>query len=159
VEKGLVGAFFISLFVEMYGIPLTILFASKHFFTATNLPKDIVEFDFLGVGFSMDVSMAYGAVLMVIGAFLVILGWITLYRNIKKGFVTTGIYSFSRHPQYLGFILVNIGWIFGWPTIITLVFAPILIYKYISVCKKEELEVSKEFPRYKDYKKTVPFFI
>ncbi|MFC1769414.1 hypothetical protein ACFLZX_06665, partial [Nanoarchaeota archaeon] len=30
-EYGLVGAFFISLFVEMYGIPLSILFASKYF--------------------------------------------------------------------------------------------------------------------------------
>src|SRR3990167_2939974 len=32
VEYGLVSAFFVSLFVEMYGVPLTILLASKYFY-------------------------------------------------------------------------------------------------------------------------------
>ncbi|WP_429221670.1 methyltransferase family protein [Methanobacterium oryzae] len=161
VEYGLVSAFFISLFIEMYGIPLTVLFASKYFFTpGIQLPPNIVSFYFLGVGFGMDIAMTYGAILMLIGMFIIIIGWIKLYRSTKKdGLVTDGIYAYSRHPQYLGFILIILGWFFGWPTIITLVLAPILIYKYIKVCKTEEKEISKEFPEYKEYKENVPLFI
>jgi len=161
IEYGLVSAFFISLFVEMYGIPLAIIFTSKYFFdTSAVLPNVIFEFNFLGVGFGMDVAMAYGSVLMLIGMFLIIVGWIELYRNSKKrGLVVSGIYSYSRHPQYFGFILIIIGWFVGWPTILTIVFSPILVYKYIRLCKTEEKEVSRKFPEYKKYKGRVPFFI
>lgn len=159
-EKGLVSAFFISLFVEMYGIPLTILFTSKYFFTTTHLPNNVITFNFFGVGFGMDLGMAYAAVLMIAGALLIMIGWITLYRNIKrKGLVTNGIYSYSRHPQYFGFILIITGWFIGWPTILTVVFAPILIYKYIRVCKTEEKEMLNKFSEYQKYKERVPFFI
>lgn len=161
VEYGLVSAFFISLFIEMYGIPLTVLFASKYFFTpGTQLPPNIVNFYFLGVGFGMDIAMTYGAILMLIGMSIIITGWIKLYMSTKEdGLVTDGIYAYSRHPQYLGFILIILGWLFGWPTIITVVMAPILIYKYIRVCKTEEEEISNEFPEYKEYKENVPLFI
>lgn len=162
-EKGLVTAFFVSLFVEMYGIPLTLLFASKYFAPSVDLPSNVVNFTLFGVGFGMDLAMTYSAVLMTIGAILIITGWISLYYGVKKGkeenknvFVTNGIYSYSRHPQYLGFILVIIGWFIGWPTIITLVFAPILIYKYVRVCLTEEKEV---YPELNDYRKRVPMFI
>jgi methanethiol S-methyltransferase len=161
VEYGLVSAFFVSLFIEMYGIPLTVLFASKYFFTpGTQLPPNVVSFYFLGVGFGMDIAMTYGAILMLIGMFIIIMGWVKLYRSTKEdGLVTDGIYAYSRHPQYLGFILIILGWLFGWPTIITVVLAPILIYKYIKVCKTEEEEISKEFPEYNKYKENVPLFI
>ncbi len=159
-EYSLVSAFFISLFIEMYGIPLTVLFASKYFFTLKDLPSDVVAFEFLGVGFGMDLAMAYGAVLMTIGGLLIMMAWITLYRKIKmEGLVTSGIYSYSRHPQYFGFILIIAGWFIGWPTILTAVFAPILIYKYIRVCRAEEKEVSTQFSQYQGYKERVPFFI
>jgi len=94
------------------------------------------------------------------GMTLIILGWVTLYRNTKKeGLVTSGIYNYSRHPQYLGFILIILGWFFGWPTPLTLIFAPILIYKYVTVCRKEEIEVKKEHPEYDNYRSKVPFMI
>jgi len=160
-EYGLAAAFFVSLFVEMYGIPLTILFASKYFYKpSVILPEYVVSFSLFGVNFGMDLAMTYAAVLMVAGGLLILLGWVTLYRNVKKGgLVKEGIYSYSRHPQYVGFILIVLGWFIGWPTILTLVMAPVLIYKYVSVCRKEELEVARIFPQYEDYKKEVPFFI
>ena len=97
---------------------------------------------------------------MTIGAILIGYAWITLYRNVKKNqFVTTGVYSISRHPQYLGFLLVIIGWFIGWPTILTLIFSPILIYKYIKVSLTEEDEMKKIDPNYSEYAKKTPFMI
>lgn len=160
VEYGLVGAFFVSLFVEMYGIPLTILFASKYLYQAgINVPPNVIEFQLLGVGFGMDMAMAYAAALMSIGTILIITGWGTLYKNVKSsGLVTNGIYKYSRHPQYLGFLLVIVGWFIGWPTLISLVFVPILVYKYVRVCTTEEKEIAKDH-EYMKYKEKVPFFI
>lgn len=159
-EHGLAAAFFISLFVEMYGLPLTILFASKYFYSPEiALPQNVATFNLPGFSFSMDWAMAYGAVLIIIGMGLILAGWINLYKAAKKEkLVTTGIYRYSRHPQYLGFILIILGWLFGWPTILTVIFAPILVYKYIRVCQTEEKEMEK-FGDYKRYREKVPFFI
>jgi len=159
-EYGLATAFFVSLFIEMYGIPLTILLASKYFFNPnTILPAHVVEFHFFGVGFSMDVGMTYGTILMIIGGLFILTGWVTLYRNLKKNvkLVTTGIYSLSRHPQYVGFILIIVGWLVAWPTILTVVLSPILVYKYLRVCATEEKEMAS--PEYEEYKKSVPMLI
>jgi protein-S-isoprenylcysteine O-methyltransferase Ste14 len=158
-EFGLVSAFFISLFIEMYGIPLTIFFASKSFYTSNvELPNVVYKFQFLGVNISMTVAMIYGTVLMIIGMILIIIAWITLYKNIEENTVVAkGIYSYSRHPQYFGFILIIIGWLIGWPTILTVIFAPILIFTYIRVCKIEEKELA-HIEEYENYKNSVPFF-
>lgn len=159
-EYGVVTAFFVSLFIEMYGIPLTVLFASNYVSgSATSVPNTIIGFEFLGVNIGMSLAMVYGTVLMTLGMALIIIGWRTLYKNVRDSeIVTRGIYSYSRHPQYLGFIFIVIGWLVGWPTILTVVFAPILIYMYVRVSKIEEGELSDN-KEYEDYKKEVPFFI
>lgn len=160
VEYGLVSAFFVSLFIEMYGIPLTILFASKYLYSpGINLPSNVIQFYMFGVGFGMDLAMSYAAILMIVGTLLIITGWVTLYRSVKnREIVTNGIYAFSRHPQYLGFIMVIAGWFIGWPTIISLIFVPILVYKYIRVCRTEEREIAAD-DSYQHYREKVPFFI
>ena len=159
-EYGLVTAFFVSLFVEMYGIPLTILLASKSIDgPVVGLADVVYEFEFLGVNIAMDMAMLYASILIVIGTIFIIAGWYTLYKNIKKvELVTTGLYSYSRHPQYFGFILIIIGWLVGWPTILTIIFALILIYKYVKVCKVEEKELA-HIKEYQNYKNNVPFLI
>ena len=160
-EYGLVTAFFVSLFVEMYGIPFTLLFASKYMLSpGVVLPPNVVTFSLFGVSFGMDLAMFYGAIIMTIGGLLIVIGWITLYLAVKKQqFVTGGIYNWSRHPQYLGFILVIVGWLIGWPTIITIIFSPILIYKYIRVARTEEQEMELINPAYRNYKNKTPFLI
>ena len=159
-EYGIVTAFFVSLFVEMYGIPLTILFASNSFNSPyIGIAEVVYEFKIFGVSIAMDIAMVYASVLIIIGTIFILVAWITLYKKIKKEeLVTTGIYSYSRHPQYFGFILIIIGWFVGWPTILTVIFAVILIYKYIRVCKIEEKELAP-VKNYQDYKEKVPFFI
>lgn len=162
IDYSLAVAFFMSLFIEMYGMPLTILFASKYFFTPnTKLPNNVIEFNFLGVGMGMDHAMFYGAVLMVMGIFLITFGWWSLYRQAKRNtFAKTGLYSISRHPQYLGFIFLLLGWFFGWPTIITIIFSPILIYKYIRAAHSEEKEMEAVYGQdYHGYCKKTPLLI
>jgi protein-S-isoprenylcysteine O-methyltransferase Ste14 len=159
-EYGLATAFFVSLFVEMYGIPLTILLASRYFASpAMALPPDVFSFGFLGTRIAMDAAMAYGAILIILGMGLILAGWVDLYKSAKtQKLVKTGIYTYSRHPQYLGFILIIVGWFFGWPTFLTLIFSPILVYKYVQAAKLEEEEMSK-VSDYQKYREKVPFFI
>ncbi|MFC1768981.1 methyltransferase family protein [Nanoarchaeota archaeon] len=103
--------------------------------------------------------MAYGGLLMIIGSLLITVGWITLYFFIKKrALVTEGIYAYSRHPQYIGFILIILGWFIGWPTHLTLILTPILVYKYVKVCIVEDKEITN-IGGYQDYKNSVPSFI
>ncbi len=148
-EYGLVTAFFVSLFIEMYGIPLTVYLAYVLLMPETPKPDIVYSYPLMGVNLDLTFPMAYGVFLMALGAALIIIGWVTLYTNRKRGLVTTGIYSLSRHPQYAGFILVISGWWLGWPTLLTTIFAPVLVWKYITVCKSEEKEVGLDA----DYKK------
>lgn len=159
-EYGLVTAFFVSLFIEMYGIPLTIFFVSKSVYSTYIQTAPIVyDFRFLGVDIAMDMAMLYASILMIIGTVFILVAWITLYKKIKtEELVTTGIYTYSRHPQYLGFILIILGWFVGWPTVLTAIFIPILLYKYVKVCTVEEKELA-HIKKYQNYKKQVPFFI
>ncbi len=159
-EYGLVTAFFVSLFIEMYGIPLTIFFVSKSMYGSNAGTANVVyDFTFLGVNITMDLAMLYATILMIIGTAFILVAWITLYKKIKtEELVTSGIYSYSRHPQYFGFILIILGWFIGWPTILTVIFASILIYKYVKVCSVEEKELAKNI-NYQKYKEKIPFFI
>lgn len=159
-EYGIVTAFFVSLFIEMYGVPLGIFFASRYFTDPVVCAENVINFKFLGVGFGMELAMVYAAILITIGTLLILVGWITLYKNTKKqSFVKNGIYKYSRHPQYLGFILVVFGWFIDWPTLITIIFTPILIYKYTKVCLIEEKEILKNHPEYQKYIDEVPLFL
>ncbi|MGA1872643.1 MAG: methyltransferase family protein [Thermoplasmatota archaeon] len=159
-EFGLVTAFFVSLFVEMYGIPLTVMFASRAFNTSTGASVDpVMTIRLLGVDFGFTAPMIYGTLLMALGTIIVVIGWVTLYRNIDRdGLVTSGIYSVSRHPQYLGFLLVIYGWIIGWTTVLTVIFGLILFLVYIRVCFREEKEMDLDHD-YGSYKEKVPFMI
>ena len=161
-EYGLVAAFFVSLFVEMYGVPLSILFLYRHLDIEPIAARVncLFKFKFFGVKTCLDHMMLFGGVLITIGTNLIIVAWVTLYRHHKEsGLVTGGIYGYSRHPQYLGFLFVLIGWLFGWPSAITMIFVPILVFMYVRVCRTEEREVANQFTEYGEYRERVPFFL
>ena len=69
-------------------------------------------------------------------------------------------YAYVRHPQYSGLFLIMIGMLIQWPTIITALMFPVLIFVYYRLSKREEAEMSKAFgDEYKKYMKRVPMFI
>lgn len=78
----------------------------------------------------------------------------------KQQLATTELYAKIRHPQYDGFILVMVGFLVQWPTILTLIMFPILVTMYVKLARKEEQETSKEFgEEYQNYAEKTPAFI
>jgi protein-S-isoprenylcysteine O-methyltransferase Ste14 len=59
--------------------------------------------------------------------------------------VTSGIYRHLRHPQYLGLILIVLAFNIQWPTLPTLVMAPLLILAYVGLARREDRELAGRF--------------
>ncbi|HXF76815.1 MAG TPA: isoprenylcysteine carboxylmethyltransferase family protein, partial [Methylomirabilota bacterium] len=87
--------------------------------------------------------------------------WKVLYDAQRtRTLATTGPYAYVRHPQYDGFILIMLGFLFQWPTLPTLVMFPILVYMYVQLARREEREVLTEFgDAYRRYMASTPAFL
>ena len=57
----------------------------------------------------------------------------------------SGPYSVIRHPQYVAFIVIMFSFLLQWPTILTLVMFPVLVWMYARLAKQEEQEALAEF--------------
>ena len=167
-NAGIYSAFLISLFVEMFGIPLTIYVVApffhlraldfgmneSHLWAYLLDRADMVPLAW-GVYLVMTVSMAFIA----IGLALVAIGWARVF-GARYELVTSGIYRFVRHPQYLGLILVVIALNIQWPTIPTLLMAPILIVMYVRQARREDRELEARFgSAFLSYASRAPAFI
>lgn len=153
------SAFIVSLFVEMYGIPLTVYLSSTALFTASAPQTVWYSFSLLGESFWLTPWMLIGLGITVLGMIIVAVGWTTIYRTDEE-LVTTGVYSYSRHPQYIGIVLVALGWFIGWPTLLTTLLLPVLFYTYYMLSLKEEKEVSEQVgEEYGKYCEKVPRFV
>lgn len=162
------GAFIIALFTEMYGFPLTIylltsFFGNRFFNVDFSHNSGHILNDLLGIKGDPHFNFLhiFSNVLIVGGLILIASAWNVLYKSQKENkLATTGAYHYIRHPQYVGFILIIIGFLLQWPTIITLLMAPILIWRYIRLGKDEEKAVTKEFgSKYVLYKSETPAYI
>jgi len=157
-SSGIYVAFIISLFIEMYGFPLTIYFTSNYF----GIPQQqnfVFDIDIYGQSFGVSESTIFGITITVIGIILVVIGWKEIYKN-KNKLTKTGIYRFSRHPQYLGILLISFGWVVGWPTFLTFIFWPILLFAYYKQAKKEDEFLAKKFGKaFFEYEKRTGLFI
>lgn len=162
-SAGLVQAFFIALYAEMYGFPLTIYFMVRFFgIDAPNLNANLWS-SLLGVGeLGMIISMILGYILLFIGVGIFIQGWRELYRARQQNqLVTTGLYRFVRHPQYTGLFIALFGeGVVHWPTLFSIAILPLIILAYYLLARSEEKNVIMKFgDDYREYQQQVPMFI
>jgi methanethiol S-methyltransferase len=160
-QKGVYTAFIVALFAEMYGFPLTAYFAARYFGTVNVVyqPQYSLTFKFLDLWFTLPTMMIIGGAITVFGLLLIAAGWYQVYRGAGK-LVTGGLYRYSRHPQYVGILLVTFGWIIHWPTVLTILMWPVLVVVYYRLAREEEGWVAKQDPEaFEEYRRKTPMFI
>jgi len=146
-SMGVVIAFLVALFSEMYGFPLTIYALTGWMGDAYPALQPynhklghlwVVVFG--GSTFAWAIVMGLSLALMLMGYTLLSKGWSQIHRE-RGGLVTDGIYAYVRHPQYTGLFLLIAGFLVQWPTILTVLMAPVLLYAYVHLARREELSV------------------
>ena len=131
---GAFSAFIVALFVEMYGFPLTIFLLSG-WIQARAPGLDIFSHEaghlwstILGIQGNSHFNWIHilSNVLLLAGFWVLASAWPVLYRAQREGQLATGgVYARVRHPQYVGFIVIMLGFLLQWPTLLTLVMFPI----------------------------------
>jgi len=151
---GAFSAFVVALFTEMYGFPLTIYLLSGWLgsaFPGINLLSH-------NTGHLWETLMGWQGdphlnplhllsyVVIFGGFFLLAAAWDVLYKAQRMHTLAlSGPYAHIRHPQYAGFILIMLGFLLQWPTLLTLIMFPILVTMYVRLAHREEREVQREF--------------
>jgi protein-S-isoprenylcysteine O-methyltransferase Ste14 len=166
---GAFGAFLVALFVEMYGFPLTIYLIFGW------LQRRYPGLDLL----SHDAGHLWGTLLgwrgnphlnplhllsgvLIAGGFILLArAWPVLYTAQQAGrLATTGPYAYVRHPQYVAFVVIMLGFLLQWPTLLTVVMFPILAWAYVRLARREEEEVRVTFGEaYARYAAATPAFV
>lgn len=122
-NAGLLQAFIIALYAEMYGFPLTIYVLTS--LLGFDIPwlhmKGHLWATLLGFGtFGALIEMVIGFSSIILGLILLLRGWKQIYQARKEDrLITTDLYQYVRHPQYTGIFLALFGQLIHWPTFLT----------------------------------------
>ena len=151
---GAFAAFVVALFVEMYGFPLTIYLMSG--WLQTKYPNlDLMSHNsghlwstLLGEKGDPHFGVLHIAsyVFLGLGFYLLSAAWNVLYHAQRANrLATAGPYARIRHPQYVAFVMILLGFLLQWPTLLTLVMFPILVAMYGRLAVTEEREMRERF--------------
>ena len=166
---GAFSAFIVALFVEMYGFPLTIYLLSG--WLQSNYPGlDILSHNsghlwstlFGGQGdphFGFLHIASY--IFLALGFILLSNAWQVLYHAQRsQTLATAGPYARIRHPQYVAFVMILLGFLLQWPTLLTLLMFPVLLVMYGRLAMTEEADMRAQFGQaYERYARVTPRFI
>src|SRR5262245_4090099 len=162
------SAFIVALFIEMYGFPLTIYLLSgwlvRRYPGLDPFSHEAGHLWNTLLGWKIDPHFDPLHLLsnvLIFGGFICLAAaWKVLFRAQRTHtLATTGPYAYVRHPQYVCFSVIMLGFLLQWPTLVTLVMFPILVTMYVKLARREENEVLKEFgEEYLDYMEKTPAF-
>ncbi|MBI1424305.1 MAG: isoprenylcysteine carboxylmethyltransferase family protein [Gammaproteobacteria bacterium] len=163
------SAFIVALFAEMYGFPLTIYLLSG--WLQTRYPVMNIYshnaghlwHDLLGLKGDAHTDPLHILSIVFIGGgfWLLASAWRVLYRAQREHqLATVGPYARIRHPQYGAFVLIMFGFLLQWPTLLTLLMFPLLVWMYVRLARSEEQDALAEFgDEYRRYLDVTPAFI
>lgn len=153
----------------MYGFPLTIYLASG--WLQTRYPQmNLLSHDAGHLWWTLTgqhgnphfgVLHILSVVLIGAGFWLLATAWHVLYHAQRRhSLATVGPYAKIRHPQYVGFVLIMLGSLLQWPTLLTSAMFPVLVLMYVRLAYHEEAESEREFGQaWRGYAAKTPRFI
>jgi protein-S-isoprenylcysteine O-methyltransferase Ste14 len=116
------------------------------------------------LGWPAEWRWSLGLTLMIIGNGLAWggvwqLGW-QATSGAKDKLITTGLYTTTRNPQYLGDMLILIGWVILSASALTMVAVWLALIAFVLVPFAEEPWLEAKYgSAYRQYKDTTPRFI
>ena len=151
---GAFSAFIVALFTEMYGFPLTIYLLSG--WLQSRYPGlDVFSHESGHLWHTLlgwkgnphfDPLHILSSILILAGFIVLSYAWKVLYAaQRERRLAMTGAYARVRHPQYIGFMLIMLGFLFQWPTLLTLLMFPALVYMYYRLALREERDSREAF--------------
>lgn len=165
---GAFSAFIVALFAEMYGFPLTIYLLAG--WLQTRYPGiDLMSHDaghlwstLFGIKGNPHFSALHlaSSLLLGLGFYLLANAWHELYHAQRKQVLATkGPYARIRHPQYVAFAIILFSFLLQWPTLLTLLMFPFLLWMYARLARTEEAGMQKQFGAvYERYAAATPRF-
>jgi len=154
-------AFVVALYAEMYGFPLTIYVLSwllGYQNPLTHTSGHILA-PIIGEDLFFMVVHPISNLLITMGVLLVVFGWRRIH-GAHGELVTTGLYAYVRHPQYLGFLILTLGMLVQWATLPTVFMWPLLVVLYFRLARQEEKEMEVKFgEKYREYKSKVSMLL
>ncbi len=102
---------------------------------------------FLGVGLVVWAKTAFGKAVTSLG-------------DKPANLVTSGPYRYVRHPMYLGFVFIYVGWWWVWAAVYAFYFGmAFLVLTWIEAYLEEKLLLEKQFgDQYREYKRHTGMF-